>query len=281
MSISSEESTRRPAGEPAGSSGYKVVSIARFAHGVDRAVARQHWAEAHDVLARAAPGLEGCTRSVVLGALPSAADVAKVYSPGTESLFDGYSCFWFADRQAFESVAATPEWRALRAGGSGSFAAPGGHNFHVAAQAATDAPEGGMDAAVEEVWIVDGEPGPYKVVWVVRFKPELLKREAHRYWALVHGPIVADAGIDRYVQSHVVGPLYPSGDGGEPRFDGFSECWFADEQGFVDALATPQWRRLHEDRHQIFAMDQMWSAVLEEHVVISPSEKATPSKKRE
>jgi hypothetical protein len=201
----------------------------------------------------------------VIGALPREADLQRVYVERVETLFDGYDCLWFADRQAFEVSAATPEWQTWWADGAQLFGM----------QTLSE-----LSAVVEEVVIVDGRPGPYKVVWITRFKAELNKDDAHHYWQFTHGPIVREAGIDRYVQSHVVGAV---GDlktavrpGATvlpraivlPDFDGFSECWFANEQGFIDALATPHWKRLHEDRHQIFDMSKMWAAALEERVVV-------------
>jgi len=232
---------------------YKVAAIARFAEGTDKEEARRHWAGPHAALARALPGLERYTQSHVVGPLPHEADPEGVYAEDAQTSFDGYSSLWFADRDHFVRAAETAEWIAMEKDAAELFDLQ-----WVRA----------MSAAVEERVIVDGEPGPYKVVWITRFKPELTKQEGHRYWEHVHGPIVRDAGIDRYVQNHVVGALGIEGGELEPDFAGFSECWFADEQGFIDALATPDWRRLHEDRHQIFDMAKMWCAALAERVVV-------------
>ncbi|HUZ20450.1 MAG TPA: EthD domain-containing protein [Acidimicrobiales bacterium] len=232
---------------------YKIAAVARFADANDKLGSRQRWAGGHAALARAVPGLARYTQSEVIGPLPHEADPEGVYSEDAQTSFDGYSSFWFPDRDAFVRASATPAWRALMADADDLFDVPWQET---------------MSAAVEERVIVEGEPGPYKVVWITRFKPELTKEEGHRYWEHVHGPIVRDAGIDRYVQNHVVGALVTGAGENVPDFDGFSECWFADEQGFIDALATPHWRRLHEDRHQIFDMARMWCGALTQRVVI-------------
>jgi hypothetical protein len=58
------------------------------------------------------------------------------------------------------------------------------------------------------------------------------------------------------------------GNGSAPLlFGGYSECWFRDEQAFLDALATPEWDRLREDGENVFDMSEMWGAVLHERVV--------------
>jgi hypothetical protein len=228
---------------------YKVASIARLRERVADRSADARWAETHASLVRSVPELRGCSESRVIGHLPRQADPQGVYADDAQTSFDGYFSYWFADRLGFERSTSGPEWRALEAHCA--------TRFDLSWQQA-------MSGAVEEAVIIDGDPGPYKVVWIVRFKPGLGKGEGHEYWEHVHGPIVRDAGIDRYVQNHVIGPLDIVGYEATPDFDGFSECWFADEQGFIDALATPQWRRLHEDRHQIFDMSRMWCAALDE-----------------
>jgi hypothetical protein len=235
---------------------FKVASVVRFPTGSDKASAHQVWIDTHEpkIAALRASGLQRCTFSRVLGPLPNEADLKKVYSPATESLFDGYANYWFADRGSFDEAVASGQWSNLLAD---------------AAPASDVGWADEMTAVVNEATIIEGPSEPYKVVWIVRFKPELTKDDAHHYWEFTHGPIVADAGISRYVQNHVAGPAGPNASNASaPDFDGFSECWFPDEQGFIDALATPQWLSLHEDRHHIFDMLKMWSAALEEHVLL-------------
>ena len=129
-----------------------------------------------------------------------------------------------------------------------------------------------MSAQVVEHTIVEGPSSPYKVAWVVKFKDGMDRDEASAYWREHHGPIVADVGIDRYVQNHAVKSVGGDGNGSAPLlFDGFSECWFRDEQAFLDALATPEWDRLREDGDEVFDMSVMWGAALHERVVKQPA----------
>jgi hypothetical protein len=61
------------------------------------------------------------------------------------------------------------------------------------------------------------------------------------------------------------------GGGGEARdplrFDGLSECWFADEQAFVNAISTDEWARLVDDAPNVFEVDEIMGAALHERVV--------------
>src|SRR5215204_1193136 len=127
----------------------------------------------------------------------------------------------------------------------------------------------GMSAQVEENVVVDGPVGPYKVVWVVRFRRGIDPDEAHEYWRHVHGPIVGGLPGYRYVQNHVVAAV--GGGGGEARdplrFDGFSECWFTDEPAFVNAISTDEWARLVDDAPNVFEVDEIMGAALRERVV--------------
>jgi uncharacterized protein (TIGR02118 family) len=224
----------------------------RFADRSDPAAARERWAAMQDARAPSVVDLVRCVQSHVIGPLPPEADLQKVYSEDAQTSFDGYSSYWFTDAAACERAIATPEWRALTDAAGELLDTEWGRT---------------MTAPIRECRIIDGaNPGPYKVVWITRFKSELEKDEAHRYWEQVHGPIVRAAGIDRYVQNHVTDRIRIGGQ--EPDYDGFSECWFADERAFIDALATPHWRRLHEDRHQIFAMSEMWCAAVSEVPIV-------------
>jgi hypothetical protein len=79
---------------------------------------------------------------------------------------------------------------------------------------------------------------------------------------------VASIGIDRYVQNHALEPVGGGGAGRDPlRFDGFSECWFKDRESFVNAIGTPEWSALVEDGYNVFDMQDLWGAELDERVV--------------
>jgi uncharacterized protein (TIGR02118 family) len=228
---------------------YKVVWIARFPQGMDKADARRHWAEIHGPMC-AKSTIEQYVQNHVVGPLPVASGVTE-----EETFFDGYSCGWWTDEAAFNATMASPEWEALVEDGANVF---------------DMAWLEGMSARVETHTIVDGPSSPYKVCWIVRFKEGIDKDEARTYWANNHGPIVAEVGIDRYVQNHAIEPVGGGGEGrDELRFDGFSECWFADENAFRHAIDTPAWEALVEDGDNLFDMNDMWGAVLRERVVKS------------
>jgi hypothetical protein len=226
---------------------FKVVWIARFPQGMTNADARRHWAEVHGPLCASSP-IPRYVQNHVTGPLPSLAGVADEVTH-----FDGFSEGWWPDEDAFRATMASPEWEALVVDGDNVFD-----------MAWTDS----MSAQVVEHTVIDGPASPYKVAWVVRFKEGMDPGEARAYWLEHHGPIVADVGIDRYVQNHSVTSVGGDGNGTAPlRFDGYSECWFRNEQAFLDALATPEWTRLREDGDNLFDMSEMWGAVLHERVV--------------
>jgi hypothetical protein len=130
-----------------------------------------------------------------------------------------------------------------------------------------------MSAQLEENTVIEGPSGPFKVVWMVRFKEGMSRAEGREYWAGTHGPIFKELDIDRYVQNHVVGPIGAEGEdnaAAEIGFDGFSECWFKDERQFLDAVESDVWAVAVADGLNVFDMTQLWGAVLQENVVVPP-----------
>ncbi len=226
---------------------YKVAWIARFPQGMSKEAARRHWAEVHGPMC-AKTGVERYVQNHVVGPLPLVSGVAE-----EETFFDGYSCGWWADEASFRATMATPEWQALVEDGENVF---------------DMAWLEGMSAQVVEYPQVEGPASPYKVVWIVRFKEGMDRDEASAYWRNVHGPIFKGLEIDRYVQNHAVAPVGGGGEARDPlRFDGFSECWFADEEQFLGAVESDTWAEAVEDGQNLFDMSQMWGAVLDERVV--------------
>ena len=230
---------------------YKVAWIARFPKGMAKEDARRHWAENHGPMCVKVPGIAQYVQNHVVGPLPFVSGVAE-----EETFFDGYSCGWWTDKDAYEGSMETPEWQALVDDGDNVFDMEW---------------LWGMSAQVEERPIIEGPASPYKVVWIVRFKPGMDRDEARDYWTNVHGPIFLTTGIDRYVQNHVVAPL---AEGIELGFDGFSECWFKDEAQFLQAINTPAWADAVVDGENLFDMTQLWGAVLQERVVKAAKELA-------
>ena len=232
---------------------YKVVWIVRFRPELGDEAARQRWRGAHAELGRAVPGVERYVQNH-----PTTSLGALGVEPGRPH-FDGYACVWFRDRSSYEAAVGSPEWEAM----------------------ADDAAElldidalSSMHAAVEEHTIIDGDMGPFKAVWMVRFRDEIradagLSREAHQYWTSTHGGAfgVKVPGIDRYVQNHVREPLAEDGSLG---FDGFSECWFQDRDAFELAMTSREWSEMNHDAWNLFDVDWIitgMSALLDEVTV--------------
>ena len=110
----------------------------------------------------------------------------------------------------------------------------------------------------------------YKVVWLVRFNEGMAREDAIRHWREVHGEFGRRVpGIARYVQNVWVAPVGEYDvEGGRTEFDGHSELWFADEQAFRDAMASPAWAEMVADAPNFFEASTMSGAVVEEYVVI-------------
>lgn len=224
---------------------YKVVWFARFSQGMAKEDAGRYWAEHHGPLC-AGTDIERYVQNHVIGRVPSVSG-----GPGDETFFDGYSLGWWSDRDAFDATMESPGWKALGVDGDNVF----DMNWLR-----------GMSASLREFVVIDGPMSPFKVLWMVRFKEGLDTAEAHTYWENVHGSIFKALEIDRYVQNHVVGEVYP---GTKPGFDGFSECWFKDEEQFLRALGSEAWADAVVDGNNIFDTSQLWRAVVNERVVKS------------
>ena len=234
---------------------YKVVWLCRFREGLDREEARRHWRDVHGPIGGSVPQVVGYVQSHAVEPLGA-----------SELGFDGYSCCWFADEDGYLASQRTPEWAELGVDGE--------HVFDMAWFA-------GRSAALDERTIVEGPAGPFKTVWVVRFREEIRSdparaREAHEYWIREHGGRYGTAvpGIGRYLQNHCVAPLGAAGPdpGGELEFDGFSECWFADRTAYERATGSPEWAEMGADAQTFCDVDYIgrMGAVLEEHVVKAP-----------
>jgi uncharacterized protein (TIGR02118 family) len=226
---------------------YKVVWFARYPQDKPREEYSRYWSEHHGPLAAKAPGFGRYVQNHVTGPLPLAAGVSE-----EKTQFDGYSLGYWKDEETFRMTMASDEWLAVVDDG-----------YNVFDMSWLE----GMSAELDEHVIIDGPASPYKVCWVVHFKPGIDPAEARDYWKSKHGPIVRDVGIDRYVQNHCLSPVGGGGEGRDPlRFDGFSECWFKDEAAFLAAVNSPTWEKMNADGYNLFDMDDMWGAVLDEKV---------------
>ena len=229
---------------------YKVVWIARFTKSKTKEEAGKYWAETHGPMFAKCPGVERYIQSHVTGPLPLVTGVAE-----EETHFDGYSCAWWRDKQAFLDSMESPEWQAVVEDGENVFDMQWLWN---------------MSAQLEEVVQVDGPVAPYKVVWVMKFLQGMDKAAADDHWTNVHGPIFHGLPIERYVQNHVVGPIGADGDSdAEIGFDGFSECWFNDEAQFLEAVQSEAWAAAVADVPNVFDGSALWGAALKENVVVA------------
>jgi uncharacterized protein (TIGR02118 family) len=222
---------------------FKVVWFARFPQQLEAADARRYWAEHHGPLA-ARTGIERYVQNHVTGPVPAITGV-----PEEETFFDGYSCGWWADREAYDATIASLAWKAVEE--------DGGNVFDMAWLA-------GMSAEIREHTVIDGPSSPFKVVWICRLREGTDPAAGHRHWEEVHGPIFTELDIDRYVQNHVVDPLYPDD---PPGFDGFSECWFKDEEQFTRAIQSDVWAEAVADADNFLDRRSLWGAVLHERVM--------------
>jgi uncharacterized protein (TIGR02118 family) len=110
-----------------------------------------------------------------------------------------------------------------------------------------------------------------KVVWIARFRTDVPKETARRHWRETHGVIGGSVpGLDRYVQSHVVGAVPPETDA--PAFDGYSSGWYADDDAYVRSMASDAWAAIGADSDNLFDTRFFWgmSAFVDEHVLSEP-----------
>ena len=222
---------------------FKTAWVARFPQGMAKADARAYWANHHGPLCKSTT-IEGYVQNHVSGHLPSVSGVVDEVTH-----FDGYSCGWWSDEAAYDATMASDGWQALVADGE--------NVFDMTWLA-------GMSAQIQEYTIIDGPASPYKVVWMVSFKPGMTRAEGDEYWSKIHGSIFKGLPIDRYVQNHVVKSLVP---GDNVGFDGFSECWFKDEAQFMASIESDAWARAVADAPNVFDMTKLWGARLHERVV--------------
>ena len=116
----------------------------------------------------------------------------------------------------------------------------------------------------------------YKVVWLARFGEGIASADAHRHWKTVHGPIASRvAGIERYVQNHVLsalGAVAPSD--AATYFDGYSCCWYESRETFEASLRTPEWAAVAADSPNLFddTCWEGWSAALDARTIIDGDE---------
>ena len=110
----------------------------------------------------------------------------------------------------------------------------------------------------------------YKVIWLVHFNEGMSRDDAVRHWREVHGEFGRRVpGIVRYVQNLWLAPVGEyEVEGAKPTFDGHSEVWFDDEEGFREAMASPAWAEMVADAPNFFSASTMVGAVVDEYTVV-------------
>ena len=111
----------------------------------------------------------------------------------------------------------------------------------------------------------------HKVVFFLKFRNDVDRAEADRHFAQEHAALVLEVpGLVRYVQNPLVTSATLAGTSeAAPVADGFAAMWFEDREGYLAAIASPQWQRVVEDAGAIFDgewLAQGWAAEIEERV---------------
>ncbi len=110
-----------------------------------------------------------------------------------------------------------------------------------------------------------------KVIWIARFRRGVPRDAAREHWRDTHGVLAAEVPeLDRYVQSHVAGPLPPAT--ASPLFDGYSSGWYADEGAYARSMASPEWAAMDTADESLFdaAFLRGMTAFVDEHVLLAP-----------
>jgi uncharacterized protein (TIGR02118 family) len=197
-----------------------------------------YWAQSHGPLFSNTQNIWGYVQHLTL---------PEAYDGTPKPTHDGASMFWHEDLDAFGSVPATAEARALReavlADDRQLFdRLPGWPLHHKRATV----------IASERV-VVDGETTPemVKLIVIAARMPGLTPQECSDHWFEVHGPLAATLpGLRRYVQNHAVPDMYTRG---RMTHDGWSELWFDDLASLRAAFASPQAEALRADGETLFA----------------------------
>ncbi len=231
---------------------FKSVWCARFQEGIPREQARAYWTNGHGPLGAKVPWSSAYVQNHMVGSVGPRGIIES------DLILDGFACEWWADRATFDLGMQSPEWLAIVEDDSNVFAEGSGD---------------GLCASVEERLLGDGDRGPFKIVWFLRFLPGLDRKEADDRWQKRHGPLVLEVpGMGRYQQNLVLSSLGPFGVEGEPVvYDGLSEWWFDDRDSYLRSMETPEWERVLEDAATFLDLDALvgMSGIVEERVIKS------------
>ena len=111
----------------------------------------------------------------------------------------------------------------------------------------------------------------YKVIWLVKFRPDKPRDEVLKWWRGRHAELAkVTPGMLRYVQSYWVEALDPTTQqpAGTPgAYDGHAEHWFESKEAYDAALASPEWKKTLLDGPFGFMDEGRAGGVLEETVI--------------
>lgn len=109
-----------------------------------------------------------------------------------------------------------------------------------------------------------------RLTCLVRRKPGMTPAEFHRYWAEVHGPLVAATKSGsyalRYEQHHRPLSDYASDD--EPGYDGVTLQWFESKEAFLQSIREDDYRLIDEDMRNFLDLDAIQFVLTEEPVIV-------------
>lgn len=105
----------------------------------------------------------------------------------------------------------------------------------------------------------------YKVVSLLKRRPDLSVSDFHAYFRDTHGPIsCAHSEIKRYVQSYTLLQGYKKG---ELLFDALSEVWFESAEAYERYARDPQTVRIAEDAANFVDLSRLVTMPVEAHVI--------------
>ena len=105
----------------------------------------------------------------------------------------------------------------------------------------------------------------FKVVTLIKRRPDLSVENFQTYWADRHGPLLKQApGLRRYVQSHALSQGYRKG---ELLFDGISELWFDDEGAYATCLNSREFKAADSDLDAFVDRARLVEMPVDVHVI--------------
>ena len=105
----------------------------------------------------------------------------------------------------------------------------------------------------------------FKIVTLIKRRPDLSVENFQAYWADRHGPLLRQApGIRRYVQSHALPQGYRKG---ELLFDGTSELWFDDESAYAAYLELSVFKAADRDLDAFVDRSRLVEMPVDVHVI--------------